>query len=101
MPKAASYGCVIAVEESRGLVRRSAHATDGRMVLLALTDAGEALMRRLFPAFNAAEAFVTTRLGTPETVQLANLLRRIVAQLEGEGEQRRLDPLAGATPQRT
>lgn len=85
--------------EARGLVRRSAHATDGRMVLLALTEAGEALMRRLFPAFNAEEAFVTARLSTPETVQLADLLRRIVAQLEGEGEQRRLDLLSGAAPQ--
>jgi len=85
--------------EARGLVRRSAHATDGRMVLLALTQAGEALMRRLFPAFNAEEAFVTARLSSADSLQLADLLRRIVAQLEETGEQRRLELLAGAAPQ--
>ena len=84
--------------EARGLVRRSAHATDGRMVLLALTEAGEALMRRLFPAFNAEEAFVTARLGADECLALADSLRRIVAQLEDEGEQRRLDLLEGSSP---
>jgi MarR family transcriptional regulator, organic hydroperoxide resistance regulator len=84
---------------SRGLIRRTAHATDGRMVLLELTETGEALMRRLFPVFNAEEAFVTARLSAPETLQLADLLRKIVSQLEDEGEQRRLDLLAGATPQ--
>jgi MarR family transcriptional regulator, organic hydroperoxide resistance regulator len=84
--------------ETRGLMVRSSHPSDGRMVLLSLTDAGEELMGRLFPAFNAEEAFVTARLSTAEQVQLADLLRRIVAQLEDDGEQRRLDLLEGAPP---
>jgi DNA-binding MarR family transcriptional regulator len=84
--------------ESRGLVVRSTHPSDGRMVLLSLTKAGEELMGRLFPAFNAEEAFVTARLSTDECVVLADSLRRIVAQLEDEGEQRRLDLLEGSSP---
>ena len=84
--------------ESRGLVVRSTHPSDGRMVLLSLTAAGEALMGRLFPAFNTEEAFVTARLSTDECLALADSLRRIVAQLEDEGEQRRLDLLEGSSP---
>jgi DNA-binding MarR family transcriptional regulator len=84
--------------ESRGLVVRSTHPSDGRMVLLSLTRAGEELMGRLFPAFNAEEAFVTARLSTGECLALADSLRRIVAQLEDEGEQRRLDLLEGSSP---
>lgn len=84
--------------ESRGLIVRSAHPSDGRLVLLSMTDAGEELMGRLFPAFNAEEAFVTAKLSTAECVRLAELLRRIVAHLEDDGEQRRLDLLEGAAP---
>jgi MarR family transcriptional regulator, organic hydroperoxide resistance regulator len=84
--------------ESRGLMVRSPHPTDGRMAMLSMTDAGEELMGRLFPAFNAEEAFVTDRLSTEECDQLAGLLRRVVAQLEDNGEQRRMDLLEGAAP---
>jgi DNA-binding MarR family transcriptional regulator len=84
--------------ESRGLMVRSAHSSDGRMALLSLTEAGEELMGRLFPAFNAEEAFVTARLSTQECQVLADSLRRIVAQLEDEGERRRLDLLEGSSP---
>jgi DNA-binding MarR family transcriptional regulator len=84
--------------ESRGLVARSTHPSDGRMVLLSLTEAGEELMGRLFPAFNAEEAFVTARLSTDECRALADSLRRIVAQLEDNGDQRRLDLLEGSSP---
>lgn len=84
--------------ESRGLVTRAPHPSDGRLVMLSLTDAGEELMSTLFPAFNAEESFVTARLSTKECDRLAGLLRRIVAQLEDNGEQRRLDLLEGAQP---
>lgn len=84
--------------ESRGLVTRTPHPSDGRLVMLSLTESGEELMSTLFPAFNAEEAFVTARLSTKECDRLASLLRRIVAQLEDNGEQRRLDLLEGAPP---
>ncbi|MEU1854311.1 MarR family transcriptional regulator [Streptomyces sp. NPDC019990] len=75
--------------ESRGLVRRSDHPSDGRRVLLALTPEGEELMRSLFPDFNAEEAFVVTQLSDEECRQTADALRRIVLQLEQHGEERR------------
>jgi DNA-binding MarR family transcriptional regulator len=84
--------------ESRGLLVRTGHPSDGRLALLRLTRKGEDLMRQLFPAFNAEEAFVTERLSTTECVRLATGLRKIVAQLEDQGEQRRVDLLAGAQP---
>jgi DNA-binding MarR family transcriptional regulator len=84
--------------ESRGLLVRTPHPDDGRMALLALTPAGDELMHRLFPAFNAEEAFVTAQLSAAQCNDMANGLRGIVAQLEENGEQRRLDLLGGAEP---
>jgi len=84
--------------ESRGLLLRTVHSLDRRLALLSLTEAGEELMTRLFPAFNAEEAFVTAQLSATECIRVANGLRRIVSQLEENGEQRRLDLLDGAAP---
>ncbi|CBG68084.1 putative MarR family transcriptional regulator [Streptomyces scabiei 87.22] len=84
--------------ESRGLVRRAAHPTDGRLVLLALTDKGEELMRRVFPAFNEEEAFVTGQLSDTECRSLAEGLRSVVLQVEEHGEERRRTLLNGAEP---
>ncbi|TFE37112.1 MarR family transcriptional regulator [Streptomyces sp. ICN441] len=81
--------------EDRGLVGRTGHPTDGRLVLLSLTEEGEALMRTLFPAFNQEEAFVTRRLGDEECRNLAEGLRQVVLQIEEQGEERRLALLAG------
>lgn len=74
---------------ARGLVERHAHSTDGRRVVLRLTDEGEELMRRLFPEFNAEEAFVTERLAASECRQLADSLRRVVTHVETDGARRR------------
>jgi DNA-binding MarR family transcriptional regulator len=84
--------------ESRGLLRRSGHPDDGRLVLLALTPRGEELMEDLFPRFNAEEAFVTEGLSDEECRVLAEALRRIVLQVETHGEERRLALLDGAAP---
>jgi DNA-binding MarR family transcriptional regulator len=89
---------VVRTLESRGLLVRASHPSDGRLALLSLTGAGDALMGRLFPAFNAEEAFVTARLSAAECSRLADGLRQIVAQLEDSGEQRRLELLDGAVP---
>lgn len=75
--------------EAHGLVNRTKHPDDGRLVLLALTPKGERLMRKLFPAFNQEEAFVTERLSPLECTRLAGSLRQIVVQLEEQGEERR------------
>ncbi|MEU9014631.1 MarR family transcriptional regulator [Streptomyces sp. NPDC048479] len=86
--------------ESRGLVRRTEHPTDGRRVLLALTDKGEAQMHSLFPEFNAEEAFVAEQLSDEECLQTADALRRVVVQIEAHGEERRMQLLDGAPPVR-
>jgi DNA-binding MarR family transcriptional regulator len=84
--------------ESRGLIRRSGHPTDGRLVLLSLTDEGEEFMRRVFPAFNEEEAFVTAGLSDAECRRLADGLRSVVMQVEQHGEERRQSLLNGAEP---
>ncbi|MFG3382181.1 MarR family winged helix-turn-helix transcriptional regulator [Streptomyces sp. NPDC047999] len=82
--------------ESRGLLTRTGHPTDGRLVLLRLTPEGEDFMRRVFPAFNEEEVFVTSRLSDGECRDLAEGLRRVVLQVEQHGEERRRALLDGA-----
>lgn len=84
--------------ESRGLVARAGHPSDRRLVLLRLTDKGEELMQRVFPAFNDEEAFVTGALSDAECRSLAEGLRRVVLQVEEHGEERRRELLDGAEP---
>lgn len=84
--------------ESRGLVRRADHPTDGRLVLLSLTEQGEELMQTVFPQFNEEEAFVTSRLSDEECRSLAEGLRNVVLQVEEHGEDRRRALLGGAEP---
>lgn len=84
--------------EGRGLVKRAGHPSDGRLVLLSLTEEGEELMRRLFPAFNEEEAFVAGQLSEEECRSVAEGLRRVVIQVEEQGEERRLTLLDGAEP---
>jgi DNA-binding MarR family transcriptional regulator len=87
---------VVKTLEARGLAARTRHAGDGRLVLLSLTDKGKDLMRTLFPAFNEEEAFVTATLSTSESKTLARLLRKVVSQVEQNGEQRRADLRGGS-----
>ncbi|MFE2587123.1 MarR family winged helix-turn-helix transcriptional regulator [Streptomyces sp. NPDC059378] len=89
---------VVRTLEGRGLVSRTGHPSDGRLVLLSLTDDGEALMQRLFPQFNEEEAFVTSRLDADECRSVADGLRQVVLQVEESGEERRLALLDGAEP---
>ncbi|MET7763232.1 MarR family transcriptional regulator [Streptomyces sp. NPDC005336] len=84
--------------EAKGLIRRSRHPSDGRLVLLSLTGEGASLMRRVFPEFNEEEAFVTAPLTDEECRQTAEALRRVVLQVETRGEERRLTLLDGAEP---
>lgn len=84
--------------ESRGLLHRADHPSDGRLVLLRLTEQGEEFMGRVFPEFNAEEAFVTSQLSDEECRGLADGLRRVVLQVEQHGEERRRSLLNGAEP---
>lgn len=77
--------------ESRGLLTRAEHPTDGRRVLLSLTDDGEALMARLRPVFEAEVAFVTAPLDDEECRDTAEALRRVAGQIQEYGPDRRCD----------
>jgi DNA-binding MarR family transcriptional regulator len=74
---------VLKTLERRGLVRRRGHEADGRLVLVSLEPKGRAVIERLFPAFNAGEAFVSSSLVETEKQQLASLLRKIIRSVEG------------------
>ncbi len=73
---------VLARLEGRGLVTRSDHPSDGRLVVVGLTDAGRALIERLFPRFNAHEAAVTHRLTDRQRRDLAHLLREVLRSVD-------------------
>ena len=55
-------------------------------------------MQHLFPEFNEEEPFVTGQLTNEECRTLAEGLRRVVLQVEENGEERRKSLLNGAEP---
>jgi MarR family transcriptional regulator, organic hydroperoxide resistance regulator len=75
---------VVKTLESRGLMTRRISDTDRRLVNLELTPAGMALMKKLYPAFNAAEAEIVAGLTPRGLNQLTNSLRSIVTELEAK-----------------
>jgi MarR family transcriptional regulator, organic hydroperoxide resistance regulator len=75
---------VLKTLEKRGLTKRQAHDEDGRLVLVSLEPKGEAVIERLFPAFNAGETQVSSGLSDREKNQLAGLLRKIVRSVEAD-----------------
>lgn len=72
---------VLKTLEKRGLAKRRGHEADGRLVLVSLEPRGLAVIERLFPAFNAGEASVSSPLTAAEKRQLAELLRKIIRGL--------------------
>ena len=73
---------VLKTLEKRGLARRRAHESDGRLVLVSLEPKGLGVIERLFPAFNQGEAFVSASLSERDKDQLASLLRTIIRAVE-------------------
>lgn len=73
---------VLATLESKGLVVRTAHETDGRLVVVRLTPAGRTLIKRLFPQFNAHETQVVEVLSPAEQATLTRLLRKVLTHVE-------------------
>lgn len=67
---------------ARGLVEKSASATDGRGVALTLTRQGRPLWRRVMKLIERRNAEVFGVLGTQDLRTLDGLLDRLVAHLE-------------------
>jgi MarR family transcriptional regulator, organic hydroperoxide resistance regulator len=79
---------VVKTLEGQGWITRETGATDRRLVNLKLTEAGSAMMRQLYPAFNAAESDVVACLSQRAVADLTRSLRLLVRHLESEPEQR-------------
>jgi DNA-binding MarR family transcriptional regulator len=75
---------VLKTLEKRGFVQRRAHEADGRLVLVRLEPAGQAAVERLYPAFNAGQALVSSGLDDREKLELAGLLRTTIRSVEGD-----------------
>jgi DNA-binding MarR family transcriptional regulator len=82
--------------ESRGLLKRTTHPDDARRMLLSLTRSGQKLMDKVFPLFNAAEAFVVEDLTREEELVLARALRKIVLHVESVEPTEQLSPKLAA-----
>ena len=73
---------IVSTLEGKGLLTRSSHPDDGRLVLVGLTDCGRSMIKRLFPVFNKHEAMVVSTLTEKEQAQLARLLRKVLRNVE-------------------
>ena len=73
---------VLSTLERRGWLTRERSASDGRLVVVKLTDRGRALMVELFPAFNIQEQAVTGPVDPAKREELAEMLRVITAGVE-------------------
>lgn len=70
--------------ESRGLVHRRTDPTDGRAVIVALTDQGRDVVGAAVAALVAAESELLTDLADDDRAALADLLRRVLAPLDSD-----------------
>jgi DNA-binding MarR family transcriptional regulator len=75
---------VLKTLEKRDLVRRRAHADDGRLVLVSLEPAGQAAVERLFPAFSAGGTQISSGLDAGQKAQLSDLLRTVIRAVDGD-----------------
>jgi DNA-binding MarR family transcriptional regulator len=73
---------VVKTLEARGWITRTPGETDRRLVNLQLTESGTALMRELYPAFNAVESEVVSCLPQRAVTDLSRSLRLLVTSLE-------------------
>lgn len=72
----------LTVMEARGQVSRTPHPTDGRGVLVTLTEDGEQLRRTIAPEHNAdVQALMFQGLTAGEVATLADILAKIASPL--------------------
>jgi MarR family transcriptional regulator, organic hydroperoxide resistance regulator len=67
--------------ERRELVQRRRHEDDRRLVSVAITPAGEALIARIYPAFNAQESAIAGLMNGRQRRSVTEGLRRVVRGL--------------------
>jgi DNA-binding MarR family transcriptional regulator len=63
--------------EAKGLVRRSAHASDGRSQVVQLTESGDALFRRIFPEHMAHLRRAFAGFGAADYARIEGALREL------------------------
>jgi DNA-binding MarR family transcriptional regulator len=73
---------VLGTLEGRGLVTREKSKTDGRLVIVKLTDAGRLLMDKLFPKFNKQEQAVSSAIPKDSRADVAEALRLLTTHAE-------------------
>ncbi len=73
---------VLGTLEGRGLVTREKSTTDGRLVIVQLTDAGRTLMDKLFPKFNKQEQEIAGAMSHDSRVAVAEALRLLTKRVE-------------------
>ncbi len=77
---------VIKTLQSRKLIRRVPHRDDRRRVSIGLTRAGTRLIEEVFPQFNEQETLAVSALSAPEQLELARLLRLVLARIHDVDE---------------
>ncbi len=70
--------------EKHGLIRRERISTDRRVIRVSLTEAGDALIRQVFPAQVSAITAVFSTLSTDEQQLLGELCRKLGKAESGE-----------------
>ena len=73
---------VLTTLQDRGWVTRERSQTDGRLVLVRLTDEGRGLMTNLFPEFNLEEQHISGPIEAGRRDELAEMLRLITVNVE-------------------
>ncbi|GLL08263.1 hypothetical protein GCM10017581_100240 [Dactylosporangium matsuzakiense] len=76
---------VVDTLSGRGLVKRTIHPDDGRLVVLQLTRGGHRLLRELLPESQNAEAYALSSLEPAELSRITAALRGLVDHLERRG----------------
>jgi DNA-binding MarR family transcriptional regulator len=73
---------VVNTLEGRGLIVREGDERDRRLVRLRLTDAGTALMEKIYPEFNAVESELVASLSDRKIKDFTRILRDLVIAIE-------------------
>lgn len=94
-------GGVIDRLEGRGLMTRSASATDRRVRLLHLTDAGRDLLEQAVPAMLGAQERILQPLPESQRANFVSMLRTLVGGHSTGAQTGGTDPMSAGGPKKT